>query len=263
VTDEGWSNVCGVDLRELRASTGRRHPWEQARAALVAELVPVAGGPVRVLDAGSGDAYLARDLLPRLPAGSTCCCWDIEYTQPEIDALSAVSGDAFEFVVGAPDDAADVALALDVIEHIEDDRAFVGELFERIRPGGVLVVTVPAWPWLYSEHDVALGHWRRYTPGALEAVVSSAGFSVMSSGGLFSALAAVRSAQRVVRGRVEPFSEVTRRSPVSDLVDWNRGPRVTRAITGALELEGRASISLARRGIRVPGLSCWAVCRRP
>ena len=257
------TNVCVVDLRELRASTGRRHPWERARAALVEALLPPVDGPVSVLDAGSGDGYLVRELLRSLPAGSTCCCWDVEYTEQEIDELKAVSGDAFEFVAASPTGAADVVLALDVIEHIEDDAAFVAELFDLARPGGHLVVTVPAWPWLYSAHDVALGHWRRYTPAALDAVVRSAGFQVVSRGGFFSALAMIRAGQRVVRGGVEPFSEATGAEPVSDLVDWTHGPLVTRTVTGALELEGRAAIALARHGVRVPGLSCWTVCRRP
>lgn len=56
----------------------------------------------------------------------------------------------------------DVICACDVIEHIEDDRSAVQWIYNHLRPGGIFFATVPAFQWLYSEHDRALGHFRRY-----------------------------------------------------------------------------------------------------
>jgi SAM-dependent methyltransferase len=78
-----------------------------------------------------------------------------------------------------PDGAFDVVCALDVIEHIEDDRAAVRELWRICRPGGLLVVTVPAYPWLWSEHDDANQHWRRYTRAALRACLQAPGCEIL------------------------------------------------------------------------------------
>jgi SAM-dependent methyltransferase len=57
----------------------------------------------------------------------------------------------------------DVILACDVIEHIEDDRLAVQWIFDHLKPGGIFFATVPAFQWLFSDHDKALGHFRRYT----------------------------------------------------------------------------------------------------
>lgn len=56
----------------------------------------------------------------------------------------------------------DVICACDVIEHIEDDAAAVRWIFDRLKPGGLFFATVPAFQWLFSDHDRALGHFRRY-----------------------------------------------------------------------------------------------------
>jgi len=62
-----------------------------------------------------------------------------------------------------PDAKFDIVCALDVIEHIDDDTAAVRELWRVCKPGGLLVVTVPAYEWLWSEHDDVNEHQRRYT----------------------------------------------------------------------------------------------------
>lgn len=72
----------------------------------------------------------------------------------------------------------DAALSCDVFEHLDDDVAAARSLFETTRPGGVLVTTVPALPWLWSEHDVALQHVRRYTRKSLRAMLEEAGWRI-------------------------------------------------------------------------------------
>jgi len=71
----------------------------------------------------------------------------------------------------------DAAGAFDVTEHIEDDLGFLRELGGILRPGGRLYVTVPAFPFLWSQEDTDTGHYRRYTLPAIEAVLRKAGFA--------------------------------------------------------------------------------------
>jgi SAM-dependent methyltransferase len=73
---------------------------------------------------------------------------------------------------------ADVVLLLDVIEHLDDDAAGLRAARRVLRDAGVLVVTVPAYRWLWSGHDVALGHRRRYGAAGLRRLVEGAGYRV-------------------------------------------------------------------------------------
>jgi SAM-dependent methyltransferase len=68
-----------------------------------------------------------------------------------------------------PEDAglSDAVLALDVIEHLDDDRAALNRLGNMVRPGGLVIVSVPALPELWSGHDEVQGHRRRYLPATL------------------------------------------------------------------------------------------------
>ena len=70
----------------------------------------------------------------------------------------------------------DIAVALDVIEHIEDDEAGLAALRRQLKPGGKLLMTVPALPWLWSAHDEQHHHYRRYTRTELNRKLQDAGF---------------------------------------------------------------------------------------
>ncbi len=72
----------------------------------------------------------------------------------------------------------DLVLLLDVLEHIADDAGALEAAGTALRPGGYLLLTVPALPWLWSRHDEANAHFRRYGPRALRSVLAGAGFEV-------------------------------------------------------------------------------------
>lgn len=70
------------------------------------------------------------------------------------------------------DNTFDFAVSFDVFEHIEDDAKAVSEIYRVLKPGGILLMTVPAFPFLFSSHDVALEHKRRYTMKAIKQLLS-------------------------------------------------------------------------------------------
>lgn len=76
------------------------------------------------------------------------------------------------------DSSFDVVTAMDIVEHIDDDKAASCEIFRVLKPGGRLLVTVPAFPSLWSEHDEALHHFRRYTAPHLKDLFQRAGLAV-------------------------------------------------------------------------------------
>jgi SAM-dependent methyltransferase len=75
----------------------------------------------------------------------------------------------------------DSVVCLNVLEHVEDDRRVLSELYRAIQPGGTVTVLVPAHPALYSDLDRNLGHFRRYTEASLTSVFRDAGFVVETS----------------------------------------------------------------------------------
>lgn len=76
------------------------------------------------------------------------------------------------------DDTFDAITALDMLEHVDDDLGGMKELYRVCKPGGTLLVTVPAYGFLWSEHDEALHHRRRYTASELRNKLSVSGFDV-------------------------------------------------------------------------------------
>lgn len=75
----------------------------------------------------------------------------------------------------------DVIMLLDVLEHIKDDRAALMKLFTLTRENGYLIITVPAYQFLWSDHDILLHHKRRYRASELTRVVQAAGFQVVKT----------------------------------------------------------------------------------
>jgi SAM-dependent methyltransferase len=152
------------------------------------------------------------------------------------------------------DDSFDLVTCLDVIEHTPDDRRSLHELLRVTRPGGWLVVTVPAYQLLWSSHDVANQHYRRYRRSQLAVAGEAAGWEPRAwtyfNTVLFAPGAAVRLLERLRRPdkrRGRPNVALTPRS-------WD----------GVLLWPMRIEAGLIRRGARLPvGMSLMMVFRRP
>jgi SAM-dependent methyltransferase len=78
-----------------------------------------------------------------------------------------------------PKSSIDILVMLNVLEHIEDDVTALKNAFELLKPGGSLVIEVPAGPYLYDNYDAELRHFRRYTALELQAKLESVGFTIM------------------------------------------------------------------------------------
>lgn len=76
------------------------------------------------------------------------------------------------------DELYDAVCLLDVLEHIDDDIGGLKSIKDVLRPGGRVFITVPAYPWLWSNHDEQLHHRRRYTARTLTSACESAGLEV-------------------------------------------------------------------------------------
>lgn len=231
-----------MDVREASiAGDAARHPWELARLAIVQRLIQRhVGSPDSILDVGSGDAYVLEAISARYPTAR------VVGVEPELDALprrpaaqlvkslAALDGQRFALI-----------LLLDVLEHVEDDVAFLANLTrDHLAPGGHVVATVPAHQKLFSDHDRFLKHFRRYSTVQFDALAVGAGLTVSTSGQVFHSLLPLRAAQQVL-GSIGG----------DGVSGWSGGRALTTLITTLL----RADALLPRK---LPGLSVFGVWKK-
>ena len=147
----------------------------------------------------------------------------------------------------------------DVLEHIEDDRMFVRQLCDIVRPGGFLYLTVPAFQWLWSMSDVDAMHYRRYTRRSLADVLAG-GFEVLYSTYLFQRLVPLSILVRALPyrvGLVRPRSahayereHAVRRTTLAGILGWMLEHEVSAIAAGKSLTVGSSLLVVARRGRR-------------
>jgi len=252
-----------MDLLEGIGTTGPRHPWEQARLSVVEELVSRAGlRSPRVLDVGCGDGFVIRGLQQRLRFARAVGL-DVHLTARLCAEWSAPGLDFRTALAGKDEDRFELLLLLDVLEHVEEPVPFLAALVrERLEPGGWALITVPAFQSLYSHHDRALRHFRRYTRKQLVLEAEAAGLAVEDAGYFFATLLLPRLLTTLKERSTGVGDANVRRGDVG-LAGWHHGALVTRALTGWLWADARLCLAATRVGISIPGLSGWALCRKP
>ena len=239
---------------DVTAKVERDHWWFRAkRELLVQELRKVGASGKVAVDVGCGTGEVVRHLntLPfELVVGADVSQYALELARKESELSSplvASSAGILPMRTGA----ADCLVTLDVLEHLDHDVAALQEFARVVKPGGTMVVAVPAYAWAWSEHDVVLGHRRRYTRRTLLHVAEEAGLVVQRCTYYHSwliplALALRRTPlRRLVRGEAEEASYV--------------GPGVNRLLAKVTAVE-RAACRL----FDIPaGLSIMLVARSP
>lgn len=186
--------------------------WHRARTGLLeAVLGQYLGTPVRTLDVGSADApsvswmrggqqHVNLDLVPEgLVPGEGVC------------------GSATRLPFA--DETFDVVSAFDVVEHCADDGLAVAELARVLAPAGRMLLSVPAYQWAWSDHDLQAGHHRRYTRPQLVRLVEGAGMEVQRATYAFGAVFPIFVAERVRRRLAPAPAGDTRLPEVSARVD--------------------------------------------
>ena len=157
-----------------------RYWWFIARRHLITSLLEThypRDGRLQILDIGCGTGAM----LDELASFGTVVGADFAPEALQFCVTRGVGADLARADVRRlpfADASFDVVTAMDIIEHIDDDKAASCEIFRVLKPGGRLLVTVPAFPSLWSEHDEALHHFRRYTAPRLKDLFQRAGLSV-------------------------------------------------------------------------------------
>jgi SAM-dependent methyltransferase len=228
-----------------------RHWWYRGRRTVLKRVIDGLGLPAgaRILDAGCGSG---RNMVELANYGSV--------TAVELSPMSASlarARDAGEVIEGSvlempfADGRFDFATCLDVIEHLEDDAGALRELRRVLAPGACLLVTVPAYQWLWSGHDEINHHHRRYTRTSLQRVGERAGFDPIRTTYFNSLLLPAAIVLRVL-------DRLSRKPTESSLDLWVPPEPLNWLLERPLALEA----ALIARGGRIPvGLSLLTVFR--
>jgi SAM-dependent methyltransferase len=230
-----------------------RHWWYRGRRAIVRTELERLELPedAQVLDAGCGSGRMLEDLT---------FYGDVYGVELDTDAAAyAASRGCGEVRVGRLEelpwgtDTFDLITCLDVLEHVPDDRVALVELRRVTKPGGWLLATVPAYPALWSLHDKANYHFRRYTRPSLREAVRAAGWELRRMTSFNSVLLGPAAVVRIAQRGREPDSNY---SPELEM-----GPEW---LNGVLELPLQAEARWLAGGRTLPaGLSLLAVLRTP
>jgi len=233
-----------------------RHWWFTGRRALVRQLVRRAstGCDARILEIGCSGGPLLQQL--RRDGFSNLTGIDISR---DAIAVCAKRGVPNVFVMDAqhleyPAESFDVITASDVLEHLADAPTALREWHRALRPGGKLIVFVPAFMFLWSQHDVANQHKHRYTTSELRVALQQAGFAVERLAYWNFLLFAPAALVRLMKNLVSRPASATGQG---DLKQTSKP--LNALLQFILNIENRLLLA----GLNFPfGISAWAVARK-
>jgi SAM-dependent methyltransferase len=246
----------GPDELRRQALLEDGHFWYSARRSEVARRLPRATqADAWALDLGAGSGGNTRLLTQHGYRAIALEHHPVAAALARERGLDVLRGDAHQLPF--PDGRLDVVLACDVLEHLLHDAQAVAEIRRVLRPGGHLILTVPADPALWSAHDVALHHHRRYTRTSLRDLLSQGELELESLQSWMVLLRPVVSLRRRLALRERTLRPAPSDGPVSDLEP------VAAPLNWVLRQVLRVEAALPSLGNRERGVSLIAVATRP
>ena len=202
-----------------------------------------------VLDVGAGSGIFSRQLIDAAICNSAVCV-DPNYSEEKTEKHH--DGE-IHFVKTIEECPQKLVLMMDVLEHVPDDLAFLGQYVDRMADGTYIFITVPAFQFMWSGHDVFLEHYRRYTIEKLETLVNQAGLTLVRSryffGILFPFIAAIRLFKKVLLNR----GALKARSDLKLYPDW-----LNKLLIAVHDFERLTFLS----SNKLFGLSVFCLCRK-
>lgn len=251
-----------MDIKELQAhqhSFINRHPWELARLKIIEHLVRKHGkGIDHILDVGCGDAFVLKQLQKNQPFARYSAvdhALTAEIKQQLTEGTNAIC--LYNSLPEYLDPKSDCILLLDVIEHCEDDLSVLQSTLRHTvsTDDAKIIITVPAFQQLFSEHDIILGHYRRYSMKQLQEVCHRAGLRTIETGYFFFSLLLIRGAQRLLEKK-------NKRNITQTINNWQGSKWLTTGIASVLWIDFLVSSLFLKIGIRIPGLSIYCICQK-
>lgn len=246
----GFKAVYFADLARLEAG----HFWFRARNRLIIWALAKYCSEFRsFLEIGCGTGYVLSGIANAYPGvqlhGSEIFTAGLAFAaarQPTIDFMQ-MDGRAIPFF-----EEFDSIGAFDVLEHIEEDKQVLGQMHGALKPGGVILLTVPQHAWLWSPVDDYACHIRRYSAKEIHVKVEGAGFEILRSTSFVSSLLPAMVASRLV----QKLATKKNADPTAEL-------RISPWLNGLFEKMLDAELAIIRNDINLPaGGSRFIVARK-
>ena len=195
------TNLVVMDIKELESGIDPNSHWYfRAKKNFLLKNVPE--GCTQSVDIGAGSKYFSHELA-KVKTMESVFPIDPNFAVDETETIN-------QCMVISLKTASDQILKsqfwvfMDVIEHIDDDLAFLKHYVEIAPNGSTFFITVPAYKFMWSKHDVFLGHYRRYTLKEIEHLLESNGFKINFSSYMFSFLPIPILINRTLVGKFKP-----------------------------------------------------------
>ncbi len=235
-----------------------RHPWEISRRDVVLQLLKSSKikFPVnRIVDIGGGDAFVINEIYKQNLA-SAYFTIDTAYSTEIISQLKTNYGEnsihyvqnLMDYLANFPSEENVLFLCMDVLEHLENENEILNHLTQK---NNYFLFAVPAFQSVFSNHDVLLGHYRRYSLKQLQNVLKQYDFQIQVKGYYFASLLLVRGLESIFN-----------KNKKSSVDNWIGSKSKSKLITSILKFDFCFTQLLQKFGIRIYGLSCYCICKK-
>jgi SAM-dependent methyltransferase len=168
-----------VDLLEEDLINPYNHWYYQNKFQIVYKQVQKINlNKIKVLDIGAGAGFFSKELCVSFENLESICC-DINYASNTFDTEKKIQ---YKKNFSKKDlENSNLILLMDVLEHIDNDQNFLNKIIANAKPGTHVIITVPAFKSMWSPHDVALKHFRRYRLKEVESMAEKSGLEILYS----------------------------------------------------------------------------------
>ena len=235
-----------------------RHPWEISRRDVMFQLLKSSKikFPVkRIVDIGGGDAFIINEIYKQNLAEEYFTI-DTAYSLEIISQLKTNYGEnsiqyvqnLTDYLTNFPQEENVLFLCMDVLEHLENENEILHHLTQK---NNYFLFAVPAFQSVFSNHDVLLGHYRRYNLKQLQKVLTQHNFQIQHKGYYFTSLLLVRWLESMFN-----------KNKKASIDNWTGTAFKSKLITSVLKLDFGFTQVLQKFGIRIYGLSCYCICKK-
>jgi hypothetical protein len=236
----------------------KRHPWEISRRDVLFKLLyssKIKFPVKRIVDIGGGDAFIINEIYKQNLAEEYFTI-DTAYSPEITSQLKLNYGDnpiqyvqnLADYLANYPAEENVLFLCMDVLEHLEKEDEILRHLTQK---NNQFLFAVPAFQSVFSNHDVLLGHYRRYNLKQLERVLNQHDFQIQDKGYYFTSLLLVRWLESIFN-----------KNKKASIDNWTGSVLKTKIITTVLKMDFGFTHLLQKFGIRIYGLSCYCICKK-